>query len=186
MTMHPGACRHSAFFSALFLMVALSLGSTGAAAQSRDDFIRALTKPAPAEGQTEPKTRGIKTRVVPMAGAAIAAPSISTEKITFDRGSATLTPQGETIADELGHSLKSEQLKTARIRIIGHTDSVGEDAFNLKLSLDRATTVAGYLVNRFSIDPTRLETQGMGESQLADPSQPDAGVNRRVEIIRID
>jgi len=62
---------------------------------------------------------------------------------------------------------------------------VGSDAANLKLSQARAASVKDYLIGQFHIDPARLESSGVGESDLADPSNPNSGVNRRVVITNI-
>ena len=65
----------------------------------------------------------------------------------------------------------------------GHTDSVGSDAYNDKLSLRRAESVAAYLVSQ-GVDADKVKTAGLGESQpLADNATDDGRAqNRRVEI----
>lgn len=66
-----------------------------------------------------------------------------------------------------------------RITIIGHTDSVGTDTINNKLSLNRAISVSDYLI-KSGIDSSRISTKGMGETQL---KSNKASENRRVEIV---
>ncbi len=81
--------------------------------------------------------------------------------------------------------------KDAQVFIYGHTDSKGDDAYNLDLSNKRAAAVKYYFVNVFNEQPTRLQTKGFGESQpLAPNNNPDGSdnpagreKNRRVEII---
>lgn len=70
-----------------------------------------------------------------------------------------------------------------RIRIIGHTDNVGKDAANQKLSEGRANAVREDLIKR-GIDPARIEAEGRGESQPIDTNETEEGRqnNRRVEI----
>lgn len=70
-----------------------------------------------------------------------------------------------------------------RIKIIGHTDNVGKDEANQKLSEGRANAVRADLIER-GIDPSRLEAEGRGESQPIDTNDNEAGRqnNRRVEI----
>ena len=70
-----------------------------------------------------------------------------------------------------------------RIKIIGHTDNVGKDAANQKLSEGRANAVMNDLIER-GIAPERLEAEGRGESQPIDTNDTDEGRqnNRRVEI----
>jgi outer membrane protein OmpA-like peptidoglycan-associated protein len=69
------------------------------------------------------------------------------------------------------------------IRIIGHTDNVGKDAANQKLSEGRANAVMADLIER-GIAPERLQAEGRGESQPIDTNDTEEGRqnNRRVEI----
>jgi OOP family OmpA-OmpF porin len=68
-----------------------------------------------------------------------------------------------------------------RVRVIGHTDSVGTEAYNQALSERRAQSVANYLFSR-GVVRDRLETAGRGESDPVAPNSVDAGraANRRV------
>ena len=70
-----------------------------------------------------------------------------------------------------------------RIKIIGHTDNVGRDAANQKLSEGRANAVRNYLISH-GIDPSRMAAEGRGESQPIDTNDTEEGRqnNRRVEI----
>ena len=69
------------------------------------------------------------------------------------------------------------------VRIVGHTDSVGTDAYNQQLSERRALSVARYLESK-QVDSMRLATAGKGETQPIAPNASDGGrqANRRVEI----
>jgi len=67
-------------------------------------------------------------------------------------------------------------------RIVGHTDASGSDAYNEQLSALRAQEVARWLVNDCGIDGSRIETLGLGERVLKNPSDPRAEENRRVEF----
>ncbi|MBR1808509.1 MAG: OmpA family protein [Paludibacteraceae bacterium] len=70
-----------------------------------------------------------------------------------------------------------------RVKIIGHTDNVGSDSANQKLSEGRANAVRDDLIDR-GIDPSRLEAEGRGESQPIDTNDTEEGRqnNRRVEV----
>ena len=73
------------------------------------------------------------------------------------------------------------------IKIVGHTDSDGDDAKNLELSKRRAESVKNALSNDFGIAADRIQTDGAGESM---PIVPNTTVeqkakNRRVEFIKI-
>jgi outer membrane protein OmpA-like peptidoglycan-associated protein len=71
----------------------------------------------------------------------------------------------------------------ATVRIIGHTDSVGSDAFNQKLSEQRAASVVSFLLSQ-GVAADKLSSEGRGESEPVDSNDTDAGraKNRRVEI----
>ncbi len=106
-------------------------------------------------------------------------------RIQFEFGSAKLTESAKKVLNELGAALQSEQLAAFQFSLVGHTDAVGSDAANLKLSQARAASVKDYLIGQFHIDAARLEASGVGESDLADPSDPNNGINRRVVITNI-
>ncbi len=69
-----------------------------------------------------------------------------------------------------------------RIRIVGHTDSAGSDAYNEALSVLRAKEVARRLIEDCGLPPARLETVGMGERFPFNEADPRADENRRVEF----
>lgn len=72
-----------------------------------------------------------------------------------------------------------ESNKNVRMRVVGHTDRVGTEVYNVKLSDRRAAAAINALVNDFGIDRSRFEAEGKGKSQLW--SKRD-DINRRVEF----
>lgn len=102
-------------------------------------------------------------------------------RVTFAFNSAALEPEGRVQLDELAQALQFDQLIPFRFAIGGHTDAVGDAAFNDHLSERRADAVVSYLTS-LGIEPGRLQAQGFGERQLVDPTSPSSGVNRRVEV----
>jgi len=72
---------------------------------------------------------------------------------------------------------------TWKVVVSGHTDDIGSDSFNLDLSLNRAGSVADYLINR-GIDPLRIKTQGFGKQTPLQKGNDEAtrAINRRVEL----
>ena len=74
-----------------------------------------------------------------------------------------------------------------RIKIVGHTDSDGDNAKNLDLSQRRAKSVMNELVNVFGIEASRMETDGMGETKPVAPNDTpvNKALNRRVEFIKL-
>ncbi len=74
-----------------------------------------------------------------------------------------------------------------KVKIVGHTDSDGDDASNLDLSKRRAEAVKNALEKEFSIDGSRMQTDGKGETQPVDKNNTVTGKanNRRVEFIKL-
>jgi len=101
--------------------------------------------------------------------------------IHFDSGKSSLKPISYTTLDELFTVLT--QFPKLKIKINGHTDAIGDDAHNLKLSIDRAKSVVHYLISK-GVDKKRLASQGFGESRpLAENTQEKGREeNRRVEF----
>ncbi len=133
-------------------------------------------KPLPA--YTEPEVEAMTEQLKE-------APSINI-KVYFEFDSAILRPEAQSVLDELGAALTSDDLKGYRFEIAGHTDAVGPATYNQKLSEQRANAVLDYLVLVFNIDASRIDTAGYGESRLLDPNDPDGDINRRVQITRLD
>jgi outer membrane protein OmpA-like peptidoglycan-associated protein len=108
--------------------------------------------------------------------------------IYFDFNSATIKPTSYPVLDDAAKVLKAKP--KMRIEIGGHTDSVGSDSYNQKLSYQRAQSVKYYLVRYHAIDPSRIEVRGYGESQPIGDNRTIAGreLNRRIEfrILSVD
>lgn len=103
--------------------------------------------------------------------------------ITFQTGSAELTPETRTALDEVGKALKSDRLAGFSFRIEGHADPRGGADYNLRLSEERAESVVAYLVDHFGLQADRLRPVGKGSSELLNAAQPTAPENRRVTIV---
>jgi outer membrane protein OmpA-like peptidoglycan-associated protein len=101
--------------------------------------------------------------------------------ILFDTGKATIKERSEEVLKNIVAIL--EEYSFARFSIDGHTDSVGSEALNQKLSEERAYSVMNYLIEN-GIASNRLEATGYGESRpLADNGTASGRkTNRRVEI----
>ncbi len=99
----------------------------------------------------------------------------------FDFDKAVLKAEGKAKLDDLASKVKAINLEV--IIAVGHTDSVGTDAYNQKLSVRRAEAVKAYLVSR-GIEKNRVYTEGKGEKQpVADNKTAEGRAkNRRVEI----
>ena len=99
----------------------------------------------------------------------------------FDFDKSVLKPEGKAKLDDLVGKVQGINLEV--IIAVGHTDSVGSDAYNQKLSVRRAEAVKAYLVSK-GIEKNRVYTEGKGEKQpVADNKTAEGRAkNRRVEI----
>lgn len=106
------------------------------------------------------------------------------DKIFFDFDSAKLQERSYGILDSVAAVLNAHP-EISLIRVEGHTDSSGPDAYNMRLSQRRAESVVRYLINEGGVSKDRLVAEGFGETQ---PLIPDAKTpeemaeNRRVEF----
>ncbi len=143
--------------------------------------------PAPAAAPAPaPAPRAAAPAPAPRAAAPAPAPAAAT-KVTyaadtfFDFNKSVLKADGKAKLDDLAGKVKAINLEV--IIAVGHTDSVGADAYNQKLSVKRADAVKAYLITK-GIEKNRVYTEGKGEKQPVADNKTDAGrsKNRRVEI----
>jgi OOP family OmpA-OmpF porin len=104
--------------------------------------------------------------------------------ITFDVNKADVKPESYGTLKSIADVLKENP--SVNVKIIGHTDSDGDDAKNLDLSKRRAESVKNELINIFAIDASRLITEGEGENSPIAPNDTPANkaLNRRVEFVK--
>jgi outer membrane protein OmpA-like peptidoglycan-associated protein len=166
----------------------LTLGNAAFAEQvSRQQILDALTvqpkAPSLADrlGRTRSMTFDDRDYTV---ASAQSMPAIDIE-INFDFNSAEIAPQAEPQLRELGAALSDPKLKGATISLNGHTDDIGGDAFNKKLSERRAVMIKRYLVDNFQLSPANLHTIGYGKSKPKNKLDLNAAENRRVEVVNL-
>ncbi|MES2803804.1 MAG: OmpA family protein [Bdellovibrionota bacterium] len=113
--------------------------------------------------------------------AAVAPRAFSLRELNFSTGSAQLSTQANATSTALAALLN--QYSTARIRIVGHTDNIGVESANQKLSMDRAEVLRQSLVGQ-GIAADRIEAAGMGSVQPVGDNASDSGrsQNRRIDI----
>ncbi|MGD9889162.1 MAG: OmpA family protein [Halothiobacillaceae bacterium] len=96
------------------------------------------------------------------------APVVQAKAITlnadafFDFDKATLKPEGKSSLDQLVKDMNVDQVEY--VTVVGHTDRIGSDAYNQKLSERRAQTVAKYLTSK-GVPASKIKSSGVGESQ---------------------
>jgi outer membrane protein OmpA-like peptidoglycan-associated protein len=103
----------------------------------------------------------------------------------FDLGKSALRTRARATLDSLAQQLNAPAARSMRITITGYTDSIGSDAYNMKLGMARAMSVRSYLASK-GVDASRMTADSKGE---ADPIAPNSTAegrqqNRRVVIGR--
>ncbi|NMF90408.1 OmpA family protein [Aromatoleum petrolei] len=118
---------------------------------------------------------------VPAGAQALLDQTLADRVVEFESGSAILTPTGVAILDEMAAAIA--RLDRPRVDIIGHTDSTGNRATNIALSLARADTVKDYLTAK-GIPAAGLSARGAGPDRPVTPNDTPEGRarNRRIEF----
>lgn len=107
--------------------------------------------------------------------------TLANRVVEFESGSATLTPVGVALLDEMAHAIRA--LGTPPVQIIGHTDATGERLANIGLSLARADAVRAYLIGK-GIPADTLSALGAGPDRPLTTNDTATGRarNRRIEF----
>lgn len=102
--------------------------------------------------------------------------------VLFGFDKSDLTSAAKNTIDDLNTIL--QKYPDENVLIIGHTDNIGSEKYNQKLSERRASSVANYLISK-GISPDRITTKGMGETDPKVPNDTEAhrAENRRVEFV---
>lgn len=162
-------------------------GNFGTETPSVNQIIEQLKGAGPDDATAGVRTRALRpgassqATAMPEAAAPASAPAISMQ-IQFAFGSDQIAESSRRSIDNLAAALSSDELKSKRFTVAGHTDAVGSTDYNMRLSQRRAASVKAYLVNH-GVEASRLQTVGKGPTELLNPADPRAAENRRVEII---
>ncbi|PLX80124.1 MAG: hypothetical protein C0616_09085 [Desulfuromonas sp.] len=107
--------------------------------------------------------------------------------VNFDLDQSSLSTVGKETLAEIAEELRNDS-KWFFLRFDGHTDNIGSESYNERLSRRRAAAAASYFVTNSGFDPARLFVRGFGESEaIADNETPEGrALNRRVEIIVLE
>lgn len=106
--------------------------------------------------------------------------------IHFAFDSAQLPLESFVFLDRVAEVLKMERAAGAKLVVEGHTDAVGSENYNLRLSARRSEAVKQYLVDKHKIESSRLVTVAKGKAELLDRNEPTSSVNRRVQFRRAE
>jgi|GEM_PF-513809 len=125
----------------------------------------------------ETKIQNFELKPIPKVGE-----KVVLKGIYFDFNSAVIKPESYAVLDDAARVFKAKP--KMRVEISGHTDSVGSDSYNQKLSYQRANAVRDYLIRYHNIEPDRIIAVGYGESQPIADNRTKAGrdLNRRIEF----
>ncbi|MGE0826404.1 MAG: OmpA family protein [Candidatus Binatia bacterium] len=191
--------------SALAMYATLSTGLPYASAQTvhdltghrptREEFKQILTPrmrgiapigAEPAATCSEYRQATLATRGIALAGATPVA-DIAAIRVTFAFDSAELTPETIPTLRELGEALKSSGLNSSCIQIEGHTDNIGSDEYNVRLSERRAQSVIRYLTEQVGVNVEHLVAVGKGEHEPIADNTTETGrqKNRRVQVMNL-
>jgi outer membrane protein OmpA-like peptidoglycan-associated protein len=129
------------------------------------------------EAKPTPEKLGIDIKKTPK-GTKLTVP----ERVLFDFNAFILKPEAKDALSAVGDIIRETPAK--KIVVTGHTDNVGSESYNMRLSLQRAQSVADYLIYCEKVDPRLFEIVGKGESEpIADNATEEGRAkNRRVEI----
>lgn len=181
--------------SALSFFAFAALINSSAYAQatpSAQQMIEQLkVQPVPEPQRRTRSLRNLSVEAVDQAAEAEAAPpgpvvkpSLSLQ-IQFEFNSSQISPVSQQALLNLSNALKAAELSASKFEVEGHTDAKGSDAYNLKLSLQRAEAVQQFLVHQ-GVAVNRLVASGKGSTHLANAGNPLAAENRRVRIVNLD
>ena len=160
------------------------LVSTGVAEEKLREVGRGEEDPIASNDTAEGRAQNRRVEIIaiaePRALDTIRFPSV----VLFPRRSAELTEQGKEVLDTQLQEARDMLSRATYIEVIGHTDDVGDDAYNMDLSEQRAESVRNYLIGA-GVDGSKMVTVGAGESMPIASNKTDEGraENRRVEVM---
>jgi len=160
------------------------LVSTGVAEEKLREVGRGEEDPIASNDTSEGRAQNRRVEIIaiaePRALDTIRFPSV----VLFPRRSAELTEQGKEVLATQLQDARDMLSRATYIEVIGHTDDVGDDDYNMDLSEQRAESVRNYLIGA-GVDGSKMVTVGAGESMPIASNKTDEGraENRRVEVM---
>ena len=178
----PGECWRTGFWTPANALPACDGAITETPkAMVKPDPVMPTPEVAPAPAPAPVAATAPAPAPAPAPAAAVSSKVTYAADAFFDFDKSVIKPEGKAKLNDLADKVKAINLEV--IIAVGHTDSVGSDAYNQKLSLRRSQAVKAYLVSK-GIDKTRIYTEGKGEKQPVADNKTKEGraKNRRVEI----
>ena len=171
----------------LVVLLPQESGKTGAVIVRENGRETVLDKPYSSAQSSEAGTmqaaKSSPDEVSKVFGAALSAQPARPVSLTlyFDEGTTTLSPESKAVVDRMFSEIATRP--AAEITVIGHTDSVGNDAYNDKLSLERAERVRQMLIG-LGVPAQNITAAGRGKRDMVVPTAENVSEprNRRVEI----
>jgi len=149
---------------AILLIGRAEAGGTCMGSLNADQIKNCLVSPIVSRGISR-HTRGITVE-----GQQAAAPDPSVDlTVNFEFNSARLSNDGMISLDSLGQALSDPALRGERFEIAGHTDAIGSDEYNQKLSEARAQAARDYLARTHGIDPDKLRRRRVWQDPALRP-----------------
>jgi outer membrane protein OmpA-like peptidoglycan-associated protein len=105
--------------------------------------------------------------------------------IQFDIDTPIVRPESYQTVGRIADAMVHASLLTYTFLIVGHIEANGKREPNVTLSQRRADAIRDILVNTFKISAKRLQSIGLGEEQLLDPTRPTAAVNQQIQILTV-
>ena len=106
--------------------------------------------------------------------------------LQFAFDSVDLLPESQPYIDRLGEVMGAPENQAKTLLIMGHTDGRGSETYNNRLSKKRAEAVKSYLTAQWNIPASQLRIEGAGETQPLAGTNPNDGINRRVEFFALN
>jgi len=188
----------AAALTAWLIMTAVALLAAGCAVPPASPAYPRQTEAPPSDGPADARFAGLASQIatdIPGTELVSAAPGtcgpaaapvvrlVVPERVLFATASDQPRPDAGTALDDIA-TLTARDVPGAALTVLGHTDSVGSDAYNMGLSKRRAVAVLQALASR-GLDPNHLSAVAIGKRQpIADNATPEGrALNRRVEFL---
>ena len=165
---------------------------TPGTAKSTQEIIDALKPGGDQAGMPGQRTRGLSLDAPAKKPARVGADTAAKApdgtfvdlNVPFEFNSDQLTPDGRDLLSKLAEALTSKELSSiSAVTLEGHTDGVGGADYNKALSLRRAQAVRSFLQGSQELKGKQLRVVGKGAAELANPANPEDGINRRVRVV---